>query len=323
MKKIYLTLVLILSVFVCNAQSEDPTCREAFETAKKVYEEKGKEEGIESFKLVFGCGDAKISADAKEWLADKEREEQEEERQLAIQDSIKRENARQLAIQDSIAKEKEKQITKEETDSDESISKPLILSNPPKSSFSTFVGTCLPLSNFRANHAATGFNFAVKAQLYSVRWIELFATAEIFYNPANKKDIKTHDEIQTFSDYYNIPIMIGVNLNIAHFGFFGWSVESGCGLNIAKRTNHSIGLFNDYSIHWEIGEYEFGTCYSFAFQVGTSFTFYKRFVLGLNYYVLGSGNTTVKYIEDGSVFAKEKFTTTNPRLLTIRLGYKF
>ena len=90
MKKIYLTLVLILSVFVCNAQSEDPTCREAFEKAKKVYEEKGKEEGIESFKLVFGCGDAKISADAEEWLADKEREEQEEARQLAIQDSIER-----------------------------------------------------------------------------------------------------------------------------------------------------------------------------------------------------------------------------------------
>ena len=73
MKKIYLTLVLILSVFVCNAQSEDPTCREAFEKAKKVYEEKGKEEGIESFKLVFGCGDAKISKEANEWLADQER----------------------------------------------------------------------------------------------------------------------------------------------------------------------------------------------------------------------------------------------------------
>ena len=316
MKRIYLILVLIFSCFVCNAQSEDPVCRQAFETAKKVYKEKGKEEGMKSFAIVFDCEDDKISAEAKQWLADREREE-------FVKDSIKREEERQLAIQDSIAKEKEKQITKEETDSDESISKPLILSNPPKFSFSAFVGTGLPMFNFGANHAATGFNFAAKVQYRIVRWIELFATAEMFYNPANKKDIKTLDEFQTFSDYYNIPIMIGVNMNIAHFGFFGWSVESGCGLNIAKRTNHSIGLFNDYSIHWEIGEYEFGTCYSFAFQVGTSFTFYKRFVLGLNYYVLGSGNTTVKYIEDGSVFAKEKFTTTNPRLLTIRLGYKF
>lgn len=321
MKKIYLTLVLIFSCFVCNAQSEDPICREAFETAKKVYKEKGKEEGLKSFAIVFDCEDDKIFADAKKWLEDREREEfvndsikREEERKLAIQDSIKRENARQLAIQDSIAKEKEKQITKEETDSDESISKPLILSNPPKFSFSAFVGTGLPMFNFGANHAATGFNFAVKAQLYSVRWIELFATAEIFYNPANKKDIKTLDEFQTFPDYYNIPIMICVNLNIAHLGFFGWSVESGCGLNIAKRTNQSFS----YST-----EAKFGTYSSFAFQVGTSFTFYKRFVLGLNYYVLGSGTVTAKISNIESVLSGVTSVSMNPRLLTIRLGYKF
>lgn len=321
MKRIYLTLVLILSVFVCNAQSEDPTCREAFEKAKKVYSEKGKEEGIESFKLVFGCGDAKISADAEEWLKKEERKAfvkdsiaREEARQLAIQDSIKRENARQLAIQDSIAKEKEKQITKEETDSDESISKPLILSNSPKFSFSAFVGTGLPMFNFRANHAATGFNFAAKAQYRIVRGIELFATAEMFYNPANKKDIKTLDEFQTFPDYYNIPIMIGVNLNIIENNSFRWSVESGCGLNIAKRTNQSFS----YST-----EAKFGTYSSFAFQVGTSFTFYKRFVLGLNYYVLGSGTVTAKISSIESVLSGVTSVSMNPRLLTIRLGYKF
>lgn len=307
MKKIYLTLVLIFSCFVCNAQSEDPTCREAFEKAKDRYLRHGKEKALKSFELVFDCGDDKISAEANQWLEDRKREE-------FVKDSIKREEERQLAIQDSIAKEKEKQITKEETDSDESISKPLILSNPPKFSFSAFVGTGLPLSNFRANHAATGFNFAAKAQYRIVRGIELFTTAEMFYNTANKKDIKTLDEFQTFSDYYNIPIMIGVNLNIAHLGFFGWSVESGCGLNIAKRTNYSFDRNT---------EVEFGTYSSFAFQVGTSFTFYKRFVLGLNYYVLGSGSTTRKIIYNAKAIANEKFTTTNPRLLTIRLGYKF
>lgn len=307
MKKIYLTLVLILSVFVCNAQSEDPVCRQAFETAKKVYKEKGKEEGMKSFAIVFDCEDDKISAEANQWLEDRKREE-------FVNDSIKRENARQLAIQDSIAKEKEKQITKEETDSDESISKPLILSNPPKFSFSAFVGTGLPMFNFGANHAATGFNFAAKAQYRIVRGIELFATAEIFYNPANKKDIKTLDEFQTFPDYYNIPIMIGVNLNIAHLGLFGWSVESGCGLNIAKRTNQSFS----YST-----EAKFGTYSSFAFQVGTSFTFYKRFVLGLNYYVLGSGTVTAKISSIESVLSGVTSVSMNPRLLTIRLGYKF
>lgn len=314
MKKICLILVLIFSCFVCNAQNEDPVCREAFETAKKVYKEKGKEEGLKSFAIVFDCEDDKISKEADEWLKDKEREEQEEARQLSIQDSIKRENARQLAIQDSIAKEKEKQLIKDETDTGESISKSVILSNPPKFSFSAFVGTCLPLSNFRANHAATGFNFAVKAQYRIVRGIELFATAEMFYNPANKKDVKTLDEFQTFSDYYNIPIMLGVNLNIIENNSFRWSVETGCGLNIAKRTNYSFDRNT---------EVEFGTCYSFAFQVGTSFTFYKRFVLGLNYYALGSGNTTRKIIYNAKEITNEKFTTMNPRLLTIRLGYKF
>lgn len=307
MKRIYLILVLICSCFVCNAQSEDPVCRQAFETAKKVYKEKGKEEGMKSFAIVFDCEDDKISAEANQWLEDRKREE-------FVNDSIKREEERQLAIQDSIAKEKEKQITKEETDSDESISKPLILSNPPKFSFSAFVGTGLPLSNFRANHAATGFNFAAKAQYRIVRGIELFATAEIFYNPANKKDIKTLDEFQTFSDYYNIPIMIGVNLNIIENNSFRWSVESGCGLNISKRTNQSFS----YST-----EAKFGTYSSFAFQVGTSFTFYKRFVLGLNYYVLGSGTVTAKISSIESVLSGVTSVSMNPRLLTIRLGYKF
>ena len=307
MKRIYLILVLICSCFVCNAQSEDPVCRQAFETAKKVYKEKGKEEGMKSFAIVFDCEDDKIFADAKKWLEDREREE-------FVNDSIKREEERKLAIQDSIAKEKEKQITKEETDSDESISKPLILSNPPKFSFSAFVGTGLPMFNFGANHAATGFNFATKAQYRIVRGIELFATAEIFYNPANKKDIKTLDEFQTFSDYYNIPIMIGVNMNIIENNSFRWSVESGCGLNIAKRTNQSFS----YST-----EAKFGTYSSFAFQVGTSFTFYKRFVLGLNYYVLGSGTVTAKIAGFESVLSGVTSMSMNPRLLTIRLGYKF
>ena len=99
MKKIYLTLVLIFSCFVCNAQSEDPTCREAFEKAKDRYLRHGKEKALKSFELVFDCGDDKISAEAKEWLADKEREEQEEARQLAIQDSIAKERAKKIAEQ--------------------------------------------------------------------------------------------------------------------------------------------------------------------------------------------------------------------------------
>ena len=99
MKRIYLILVLIFSCFVCNAQSEDPVCRQAFETAKKVYKEKGKEEGMKSFAIVFDCEDDKISAEARKWLADKEREEQEEARQLAIQDSIAKERAKKIAEQ--------------------------------------------------------------------------------------------------------------------------------------------------------------------------------------------------------------------------------
>ena len=106
MKRIYFILVLIFSCFVCNAQSEDPICREAFETAKKVYKEKGKEEGLKSFAIVFDCEDDKISAEANQWLEDRKREE-------FVKDSIKREEERQLAIQDSIAKERAKKIAEQ------------------------------------------------------------------------------------------------------------------------------------------------------------------------------------------------------------------
>ena len=99
MKKIYLTLVLILSVFVCNAQSEDPTCREAFEKAKKVYLEKGKEEGIKSFVVVFDCGDDKISAEATKWILEKAQE-------TSVKDSIVQKEEQKFAETNSVTVKK-------------------------------------------------------------------------------------------------------------------------------------------------------------------------------------------------------------------------
>ena len=74
MKKTILIIVLTLSIFVCKAQSEDPICRQAFENAKKVYLEKGRDEGKKSFDLLFDCGDDKISAEAIEWLKNQEKQ---------------------------------------------------------------------------------------------------------------------------------------------------------------------------------------------------------------------------------------------------------
>lgn len=73
MKKTILIIILTLSIFVCKAQSEDPICRQAFENAKKVYLEKGRDEGKKSFDLLFDCGDDKISAEAIEWLKNQEK----------------------------------------------------------------------------------------------------------------------------------------------------------------------------------------------------------------------------------------------------------
>jgi hypothetical protein len=115
MKKTILIIILTLSIFVCKAQSEDPICRQAFENAKKVYLEKGRDEGKKSFDLVFACEDSKISVEAKDWI--------EKQEKAFIEDSIRQEEARQRAIQDSIDRENKRKIyganTPIETDTNE------------------------------------------------------------------------------------------------------------------------------------------------------------------------------------------------------------
>lgn len=92
-------LVLIFSCFVCNAQSEDNTCRDNLIEAQNKYKAGNKEDAKESIQAIIKYCDDKISAEAKEWLADREREEQEKARQLAIQDSIAKEPAKKIAEQ--------------------------------------------------------------------------------------------------------------------------------------------------------------------------------------------------------------------------------
>lgn len=99
MKRIYLILVLIFSCFVCNAQSEDNSCLDNLIEAQNKYKAGNKEEAKKSIQAIIDYCDDATSADAKKWLADKEREEQEEVRQLAIQDSIAKERAKKIAEQ--------------------------------------------------------------------------------------------------------------------------------------------------------------------------------------------------------------------------------
>lgn len=92
-------LVLIFSCFVCNAQSEGNTCRDNLIEAKNEYKAGNKEDAKKSIQAIIKYCEESISAEAKKWLEEKEREEQEEARQLAIQDSIAKERAKKNAEQ--------------------------------------------------------------------------------------------------------------------------------------------------------------------------------------------------------------------------------
>lgn len=110
MKRIYLILVLICSCFVCNAQSEDNSCRNRLKKAQNEYKNGDKEKAKKSIQAIIDYCDDATSADAKKWLEDREREEQKLilAEQKAEQERIKREKEEEEARK-KIAEQKKKE----------------------------------------------------------------------------------------------------------------------------------------------------------------------------------------------------------------------
>lgn len=118
MKRIYLILVLILLCFVCNAQSEDNSCRNRLKKAQNEYKNGDKEKAKKSIQAIIDYCDDATSSDAKKWLEDRKREEQERilAEQKAEQERIKREKEEEEARK-KIAEQKKKETYSKNTGS--------------------------------------------------------------------------------------------------------------------------------------------------------------------------------------------------------------
>lgn len=108
MKRIYLILVLIFSCFICNAQSEDNSCRNRLKKAQNEYKNGDKEKAKKSIQAIIDYCDDATSADARKWLEDSEREEQKAE-----QERIKREKEEEEARKKIPEQKKEETYSKD------------------------------------------------------------------------------------------------------------------------------------------------------------------------------------------------------------------
>lgn len=116
MKRIYLILVLIFSCFICNAQSEDNSCRNRLKKAQNEYKNGDKEKAKKSIQAIIDYCDDATSAEARKWLEDRKREEQERilAEQKAEQERIKREKEEEEARK-KIPEQKKKETYSKDT----------------------------------------------------------------------------------------------------------------------------------------------------------------------------------------------------------------
>ncbi len=199
--------------------------------------------------------------------------------------------------------------------------------------------------------AGLGFDAGMKFRfnIPSVKGLGIIASADFFLNMPNddvkdwKEDLISELEkeeyyfVDEFSiampHYINVPIMVGLNYeygindNIKIWG------EGALGLNIGTLTSFKQSFIGTdwYDVDVEkTMKYSYNINTSLAFQFGAGFMFNDKYSLGVHYYSLGSQKIIAEAMWEGingsySYIDEERFTfgRINPRMLTIRLGYRF
>lgn len=268
MKRIYLILVLIFSCFVCNAQSEDNLCRNRLKKAQNEYKNGDKEKAKKSIQAIIDYCDDAISADARKWLEDREREEQKRilAEQKAEQERIKREKEEEEARK-KIAEQKKKESTSKVTGYTPSYTK-------KKSSFWDDVSDYFeyPFEGL-ADYGARNLLFIGVSEVYPIslssiivgwRGSDYFSVGSEYCFDYKKGRIRALDYDPTFCYLYNLGfntkfLSLYCGIGAAYFrGTISWLGDKEwklghCLFSVKPSVSLNIPLGDEISLHLNCG----------------------------------------------------------------------
>lgn len=164
--------------------------------------------------------------------------------------------------------------------------------------------------------ARIGLDVGLKYRFKLYQGLQAFVGANLIWNPVKKTfQEQIENDINIFSsnykvrtgEYFQIPIMAGLNYTYNPSDEFGVFVDAGCGVNIQQRSPFEVSTTIQYEIFnnkkYELSlKSDYKTLYSFAFQAGIGAVVKNRFMLSVHYYGLGStaaeGTTTITGIDN-------------------------
>jgi hypothetical protein len=201
---------------------------------------------------------------------------------------------------------------------------------------SEHLGVAIPLFKFAdknfandesAGGAGIGFDIVAKYEYpISKKGINLFAEADIIYNGL-KKTVKNDMEpiinntygagsdIKYIS-YFNLPILVGANYKFYSIKDFDFSGEFGIGIDLFKIARLKI----------ESGEIKYKERYDFsaklAIKAGANVIFKDKYILGINYMMLGKHPVKGEQIMLGTSIDFER-ESQSINVITLTVGYRF
>lgn len=189
---------------------------------------------------------------------------------------------------------------------------------------------CL-ISNSDKAAASLGFTLGAKYQMPLVSGLNLMFTGDLFYNGLSDTITgKNNNSDSKNPNYFNIPLMVGVDYNLSLGNAAAIYVEAGAGLNVRLMSGYT-GAVNFGSLAAATAEITYDPAFTFAYQAGLGFKFNGRYSIGVNYYALGKADVKGKWKATASALGvgvstgEQDFTAgkINPSILTIRLGMDF
>lgn len=208
---------------------------------------------------------------------------------------------------------------------------PPVIAEPAKASS--------PMDGVFYGTADLGIDLGIKAKynIPQIKGLGIMATADVFFNTSNNYKLTDTEEghnyvtIYKYQNYFNIPLMLGLNYNHAIGSNLSIWGEAAIGANLRIITNYEWGFGPDDT---HIGRYYswiYENTETLAFQAGAGMTIKDKVSLGLHYYHLGSkdvmGVFTAEYPSNPgyspSVYPPENYGKLDASMLVVRVGYHF
>lgn len=178
--------------------------------------------------------------------------------------------------------------------------------------------------------ASLGFSLGAKYQMHLTKGLNLMFTGDLFFNGVSDTITGKNKNSDSKNPYYiNVPLMAGLDYDLALGNAATLYVEAGAGLNVRLMSGYT-GASN-IVVAAASTNITYTPAFSFAYQAGLGLKFSGRYSIGVNYYALGSADVKGKWEASASALGvgmstgKQDFSAgkINPSILTVRLGMEF